>query len=168
MTIRTIAAAAALSLISGAAMASPLGLWATEKNEEGNYLTVEIKPCGDKLCGFIAGAHDKTDAPDPNYENLGRQMVFDMVADGYIFNHIFQQCMHVCGAVIDLSFFLPEEFNLDLHLEASPEKDRMDISKAYFATFPIVKFDIDPKLAQIEGGNVPNLLQIGKCRVCPE
>ena len=79
---RTLAAAAALTLAAAAAHASPLGVWATEKNDEGNYLTVEIKPCDDKLCGYIVGAHARSGKPDASYQHLGKPMVTDMVANG--------------------------------------------------------------------------------------
>ena len=79
---RTFAAAAAMTLFASAAAASPMGVWATERNDEGNYLTVEIKSCGEKLCGYIVGAHGADDATDPDYPHLGKPMVTDMVADG--------------------------------------------------------------------------------------
>lgn len=37
------------------------GLWNTEKSEEGAWLTVDIQPCGDKLCGTIVEAHEAKD-----------------------------------------------------------------------------------------------------------
>ena len=73
---------AALSLAAAGAQADAIGLWATEKNDEGQYLTVEIKPCGEKLCGFIQSAVDGDGVANPNYQHLGRQMIFDMVPDG--------------------------------------------------------------------------------------
>jgi uncharacterized protein (DUF2147 family) len=39
-----------------------LGKWNTEKSEEGAWLTVDIQPCGDKLCGTIVDAHEVKDA----------------------------------------------------------------------------------------------------------
>ncbi len=84
MVIRSIAAAAAaLALTAGAAAAGdPSGVWATEKNDEGRYLTVEVKLCGDKFCGYIVEAHNADGSPRADYENRGRQMIFDMAADG--------------------------------------------------------------------------------------
>ena len=77
------AAAAALGLMAAPALAGdPTGLWATEKNDDGAYLTVDVKPCGDKMCGYIANAFDGAGKADPNYEHLGKPMVYDMVADG--------------------------------------------------------------------------------------
>ena len=38
------------------------GLWNTEKSDEGAWLTVDIQPCGDKLCGTIVEAHKAKDA----------------------------------------------------------------------------------------------------------
>ena len=80
--LKKIAAASALALFSTSALASPLGVWATEPNDEGNYLTVEMKPCGDRLCGYIVGAHDGQGGMDPDYAHLGKPMVTDMVPDG--------------------------------------------------------------------------------------
>ncbi len=37
------------------------GLWNTEKSEKGAWLTVDIQPCGDKLCGTIVEAHEAKD-----------------------------------------------------------------------------------------------------------
>lgn len=37
------------------------GLWNTEKSEEGAWLTVDIQPCDDKLCGTIVEAHEAKD-----------------------------------------------------------------------------------------------------------
>lgn len=77
------AAAAALGLMTTPALAGdPSGLWATEKNDDGAYLIVEIKPCGDKTCGYIHEARGAGGAPNPDYEHLGKPMVYDMVADG--------------------------------------------------------------------------------------
>lgn len=38
------------------------GLWNTEKSDEGAWLTVDIQPCGDRLCGTIVEAHEAKDA----------------------------------------------------------------------------------------------------------
>lgn len=77
------AAAAAIGLMTSSALAGdPSGVWATEKNDEGSYLTVEVKACGDKMCGYIASAVGGDGKADPNYQHLGKPMVYDMVADG--------------------------------------------------------------------------------------
>ena len=48
--LRTTFAIAACVIAAGAAHAGdPTGVWATERNDDGNYLTVEVKPCGDKF-----------------------------------------------------------------------------------------------------------------------
>ena len=81
--LRTTFAIAACVIAAGAAHAGdPTGVWATERNDDGNYLTVEVKPCGDKFCGYIIDGHEANGEANPNYENRGRQMIFDMVADG--------------------------------------------------------------------------------------
>lgn len=83
MSIRATAAAAALVLAAGAAQAGdPAGVWATEKNDEGRYITVEVKLCGDKYCGYIVDGYLPDGSTNPDYEHRGRQMIFDMAADG--------------------------------------------------------------------------------------
>lgn len=84
MSIRATLAAASLCLVAGAAQAGdPTGVWATEKNDEGRYLTVEVRACGEAMfCGFILNGHTADGTADPDYEHKGRQMIFDMVADG--------------------------------------------------------------------------------------
>ena len=67
---RTLAAAAALTLISSAALASPLGVWATEKNDEGNYLTVEINHLQALLRHFC---NHRCWSPPPNTANNQNQ-----------------------------------------------------------------------------------------------
>lgn len=77
------AAAAACGLLAAPALAGDAsGNWATEKNDEGAYLVVEMKPCGDKTCGYITGAFGAGGVSDPNYQHLGKVMVSDMVPDG--------------------------------------------------------------------------------------
>ena len=38
------------------------GQWNTEKSDKGSWLTVDIQPCGDLLCGTIVEAHEVEDA----------------------------------------------------------------------------------------------------------
>jgi uncharacterized protein (DUF2147 family) len=79
----TFIAAAALSVLSTAALADPVdGLWKTEPGDEGNYLHVSIQPCGSAICGTIDSAFDAAGNQSLNYENLGKQMIWDMQAQG--------------------------------------------------------------------------------------
>lgn len=83
MKSRLIAAGVALACLATPLFAADaMGVWATEKNDDGNYLTVEIKPCGEKVCGYIVGAHEADGTLNDGYEHLGKPMVTDMVADG--------------------------------------------------------------------------------------
>ncbi len=50
-----------------------LGKWNTEKSDEGAWLTVELTPCGDNLCGTIVEAHNVKDD-----SVVGTQMIKDM------------------------------------------------------------------------------------------
>ena len=56
------------------------GLWRSEATEEGT-IEVKIAPCGAALCGTILRARDLTGAEQP-YPHSGKQMIWDMVADG--------------------------------------------------------------------------------------
>ncbi|MBO9411263.1 MULTISPECIES: DUF2147 domain-containing protein [unclassified Ruegeria] len=79
----TFIAAAAFSVLSTAALADPVdGLWKTEPGDEGNYLHVSIQPCGSAICGTIDSAFDASGNQSLNYENLGKQMIWDMQAQG--------------------------------------------------------------------------------------
>ncbi|MGB0497019.1 MAG: DUF2147 domain-containing protein [Rubricella sp.] len=60
------------------------GTWATEANDEGSYLHVDIGPCaanGALTCGVIAEAMTP-DGPNDEYEHLGRLIIENMQADG--------------------------------------------------------------------------------------
>ncbi len=79
----SIIAAAALSVLSSAALADPVdGLWKTEPGDEGNYLHVSIQPCGSATCGTIDSAFDSAGNQSLNYEHLGKQMIWDMTPEG--------------------------------------------------------------------------------------
>ncbi len=73
---------AVLALSAGAAMADPvLGTWKTQPGDNGNYAHVNITTCGAKICGILGTGYDSAgnaiDSP-----NIGRQMIWDMGADG--------------------------------------------------------------------------------------
>ncbi len=73
--------AAALALLAGPALADATGRWATQPNEEGGFLIVDIQPCGEKLCGTIVEAR-RDGAVRADYPHLGRKMITDMEPDG--------------------------------------------------------------------------------------
>ena len=76
-------AAAALSVLSTAALADPIdGLWKTEAGDEGSYLHVSIQPCGSATCGTIDSAYDASGDQLLDFEHLGKQMIWDMTPDG--------------------------------------------------------------------------------------
>ncbi|MCC7319612.1 MAG: DUF2147 domain-containing protein [Rubellimicrobium sp.] len=71
---------AALVAAGTVAAADPVeGLWQTEP-DDGNFALVQIAPCGGAVCGTIA----RTFNAEGEYqsENLGRQIVIDMVPQG--------------------------------------------------------------------------------------
>ncbi|SLN35482.1 hypothetical protein AQS8620_01238 [Aquimixticola soesokkakensis] len=82
MRLKHLCAAALATLALAAPVAAQdavAGTWQTQV-DDGAYAFVEIAPCGDKLCGTIA----RTFNADGEYKsaNLGRPIVWDMVAQG--------------------------------------------------------------------------------------
>lgn len=78
-----ITAAALIALSAGTAFSAEVtGRWATEANDEGGYLEVDIAACGDKVCGTIVAAKNVSGTVNETYEHLGKGIIFDMVADG--------------------------------------------------------------------------------------
>ena len=66
-----------------AAAADPVeGTWRTAPGDTGGYLHVTIGTCGSAICGSIAQAYDADGAPSPDYEHLGKRMIWDMKPDG--------------------------------------------------------------------------------------
>ena len=75
-------AAAALVLMTGAALADPLeGMWRTVADDNGNSGLIEVAPCGDMLCGTLIKSFDAAGAEMAS-DNIGRQIIFDTVNDG--------------------------------------------------------------------------------------
>ncbi len=80
--MKSFAIAAALVISTGAAFADPiLGTRKTQPGDDGNYGLVTISKCGNQICGVLGQGFDsagnKIDSP-----NIGRQMIWDMNADG--------------------------------------------------------------------------------------
>lgn len=62
MRISAFAAAALLALTSVPALAADAsGVWTSEKNDEGKWITVTIAPCGQQMCGVITAVHGGAD-----------------------------------------------------------------------------------------------------------
>lgn len=75
-------AAAALMVLSGAALADPLeGSWRTAADDNGNSGLIEVARCGAMLCGVLVQAFDGTGAEMAS-DNIGRQMIWDTVSNG--------------------------------------------------------------------------------------
>lgn len=71
---------AAIVAFAGAAFADPLeGSWRTE-TDDGAYAYVTIAPCGGAYCGVIARTFNASG--EYQSENIGRQIVINMVAQG--------------------------------------------------------------------------------------
>ena len=72
--------ASAFLLMAGAAQADPVeGIWQTQE-DDGAFAHVTIAPCGGAFCGEISRTFK--DGAEYQSENLGRQIVIDMVANG--------------------------------------------------------------------------------------
>jgi uncharacterized protein (DUF2147 family) len=73
--------AAVIALMPASAMAEAAhGMWASERNEEGNWIEVNIQPCaGDAAltCGTIARAMSAT-GENAEYEHTGRLIIEGM------------------------------------------------------------------------------------------
>ena len=75
--------AAFATLATGAFAADPVdGIWKTQAGDTGGYLHVSMGSCGSAICGTIDTAFDKDGNEQLNYENLGKQIIWDMVPEG--------------------------------------------------------------------------------------
>lgn len=75
--------AAALAIVASPLAADPLaGTWKTAEGKDGGYLHVTVAPCGAALCGTIDKAFKAGGAPSTAYEHLGKQLFWDMAANG--------------------------------------------------------------------------------------
>ncbi len=69
--------------LCSAALADPVvGIWKTQPGDTGGYLHVQIAPCGSAICGTINTVFEKGGAISSDYEHLGKQMIWGMMADG--------------------------------------------------------------------------------------
>jgi len=58
MRISALAAVTLVALTTAPALAAdPTGVWTSEKNDEGKWITVTIAPCGTQMCGVISNVH---------------------------------------------------------------------------------------------------------------
>lgn len=73
---------AALSLMGGMALAEPLlGTWQTAKDDNGNSGLIEVKPCGNALCGKLVKSFD-ANGQDMASDNIGRNIISETVPVG--------------------------------------------------------------------------------------
>jgi uncharacterized protein (DUF2147 family) len=80
--MKTFLIAASLALFGSVALADPVeGIWQTKKDDNGNFGHVEIKPCGSAFCGTLITAFNG-EGKQIESPNVGRQIVWDMVAYG--------------------------------------------------------------------------------------
>jgi uncharacterized protein (DUF2147 family) len=82
--IRLISACVLLAVSCQAVAGGADGIWRTQSNAAGGYLQVTIAPCASNpelTCGTITKAVGKN-GEDPNYKNLGREMISNMKPEG--------------------------------------------------------------------------------------
>lgn len=79
MKKRIYLAAAIMWAATGLAADPVSGLWQTQV-DDGRYAYVDMKPCGDKICGSIAKAFDSNGPYEG--ENIGKLLVWDMAPGG--------------------------------------------------------------------------------------
>lgn len=80
--MKSFALATALIFVTGVAFADPVeGIWQTNKDDSGTYGYVQIKPCGPAFCGILIQSF-KEDGTEYQSENLGKQIVINMVPAG--------------------------------------------------------------------------------------
>ncbi|MEM9321127.1 MAG: DUF2147 domain-containing protein [Pseudomonadota bacterium] len=82
--MKTVTLAAAFAALATAAVADdPVdGLWKTAPGDTGGYLHVTISECGSAICGTIDSAFDAEGNQQLEYENLGKQIISEMVPEG--------------------------------------------------------------------------------------
>jgi uncharacterized protein (DUF2147 family) len=74
--------AVALAFTATAAIADPVeGMWQTIKDDNGHYGHIQVAACGAAFCGTLVAAFDAEGTPIES-PNVGRQIVWDMVAYG--------------------------------------------------------------------------------------
>ena len=82
--MKTFTFAAAFAALATTALADdPVdGLWKTQPGDTGGYLHVTIAECGSAICGTIDSAFDADGNEQLEYENLGKQIIWDMIPEG--------------------------------------------------------------------------------------
>jgi uncharacterized protein (DUF2147 family) len=78
----TILLAAAFATLAGVAAADPiLGVWKTKPDDNGNFGHIDVKPCGQAICGTLVKAFGK-DGKEMASPNVGKRIIWDMKAKG--------------------------------------------------------------------------------------
>lgn len=79
--MRTFCALAAFAMpgVSAATAQALDGVWKTGTDAEGGYLHVRLHPCGAQFCGDIVSAFEAGGIARPDYEHMGRNILWDIV-----------------------------------------------------------------------------------------
>ena len=82
MKLATLAAGLILSAGMAAAQnAEVIGTWKTQPDDNGNYGTVEIAPCGNAYCGVLTASFNGAGQAITS-EHTGKRILWDMVPNG--------------------------------------------------------------------------------------
>ena len=75
--------AVAFLWMANVVLADPVdGLWKTAPQDDGSYGFIKVAACGDKICGTLVKGVDSVGAVATTGGNIGKQIVWDMVAKG--------------------------------------------------------------------------------------
>lgn len=82
--MKTLTLTAAFAVMATTALAAdPVdGMWKTAPGDTGGYLHVSLSECGSAICGTIDSAFSADGNQNLEYENLGKQIIWDMVPEG--------------------------------------------------------------------------------------
>lgn len=79
---KTLLTATAMVLLAGQALADPIfGTWRTPADDNGNSGHVQVKACGDMICGTLIKSFDASGNPMDS-ANIGKLIIWDMKARG--------------------------------------------------------------------------------------
>ncbi|MDJ1008038.1 MAG: DUF2147 domain-containing protein [Paracoccaceae bacterium] len=57
------------------------GTWQTAPDDNGNFGHIAVAPCGDRICGVLVRAFDRSGRQVAS-DRIGQRIVWDMVAEG--------------------------------------------------------------------------------------
>lgn len=80
---KTILLAGAMAMLATGALADNIfGIWQTIPDDNNIYGHIEVKQCGSTICGTLIKSFDAADNSPYQSDNIGKQLVWDMVNQG--------------------------------------------------------------------------------------